>query len=388
MIPEEAIISGFISKIINDLVDVTKDKIKKADRDRKSEEQSFETRIYQVIIDAVNEFTYGRYKNKDILYDAAENILNGFKNSENSNNFDIKSGLSTITSDVKNAECEKFFRVLCHEISRENNFDVYKEAVLISQQQEIEYNHNILHGIDKKLGNLAVNIFEKNKDFPQDDTFQNSNILQNVKSRTQEYADKWNENMFLNNFDKHDENAGVNVKLREVYIVAHLPHYIWKNNRYLNSDLKDFLFGYVNNKDKNSMLLVLGQPGIGKSTLITWITANFIDNINDILVYQFASDLGNVKWKDINEKYDLVDNILLNLHLSYLSLDGKTLIIDGLDEIRVENKIEILNKLYWKLIKKGSLTNFSLIVTCRENYIQELHKIECDYITLHHFTTF
>ena len=48
------------------------------------------------------------------------------------------------------------------------------------------------------------------------------------------------------------------------------------------------------------MLFILGQPGIGKSTLITWITAHFIDsvinNINDILVYQFASDLKNVDW--------------------------------------------------------------------------------------------
>ena len=79
MIPEGAIISGFISKMINDLVDVTKDKIKKADSDRKAENQSFETRIYQVIIDAINEFTYGKYANQDILYDVAENMLNGFQ---------------------------------------------------------------------------------------------------------------------------------------------------------------------------------------------------------------------------------------------------------------------------------------------------------------------
>ena len=87
MIPEGAIVSGFISKVINDLVDVSKDKIKKADRDRKTESQSFETRIYQVIIDALNEFTYDQYKTQNILYDAAENIYSALQkmNSRNSN---------------------------------------------------------------------------------------------------------------------------------------------------------------------------------------------------------------------------------------------------------------------------------------------------------------
>lgn len=45
MIPEGAIISGFISKIINDITDISIDKLQKADKDRKSKNQSFETRI-------------------------------------------------------------------------------------------------------------------------------------------------------------------------------------------------------------------------------------------------------------------------------------------------------------------------------------------------------
>ena len=47
-----------------------------------------------------------------------------------------------------------------------------------------------------------------------------------------EYADKWNQNMFLNDFDKRDENAGVNVKLSEVYLEEHLPHYIWGSGKF------------------------------------------------------------------------------------------------------------------------------------------------------------
>lgn len=211
---------------------------------------------------------------------------------------------------------------------------------------------------------------------------ENSSIKEEIKSRTQEYADKWDENMFLNDFDKRDENAGVNVKLSEVYLDEHLPHYIWGDNENESSDLKDLLSEYIYEKNKNKMLLILGQPGIGKSTLITWIAANFSDRVDDILVYKFASDLKNIEWQDTSEKYDLVDDILTKLCLSYNDLKGKTLIIDGFDEISVVNREEILNELFWQVMDNGMLNSFSLIITCRENYIPDLHVIYCDYIFL------
>ena len=75
------------------------------------------------------------------------------------------------------------------------------------------------------------------------------------------------------------------------------------------------------------MLLILGQPGIGKSTLITWIAANFSDRFDDILVYKFASDLANMDWKN-----DRIYNRLLDeLGFSYDDLKEKTLILDGFD---------------------------------------------------------
>lgn len=54
------------------------------------------------------------------------------------------------------------------------------------------------------------------------------NAKQKIKSRTKEYVDKWDANMFLNDFNEWDENAGVNVKLKDVYIKDHLPHFIWE----------------------------------------------------------------------------------------------------------------------------------------------------------------
>lgn len=221
------------------------------------------------------------------------------------------------------------------------------------------------------LDNGTINAIVKNDE---------GNIIRRkIKSRTQEYADKWNENMFLNNFDKRDENAGVNIKLREVYLDEHLPYYIFMNNRGLSNDLKTLLSEYVDKKGQNEMLLILGQPGIGKSTLITWITANFVDSISSILVYKFAVDLKRVEW----QKPDVLKEILDALHLSQEDLNGKILILDGFDEVNVgENRRNILDSIHENLINKKDIRNFSLIITCRENYIQESERLQCKHITL------
>lgn len=207
---------------------------------------------------------------------------------------------------------------------------------------------------------------------------ESANIQQKVKSRTQEYLDKWNANMFLNDFDKRDENAGVNVKLSEVYLDEQLPHYIWGDNINVLYDLKDLLSEYIY-LEKRKMLLILGQPGIGKSTLITWITANFTNCIEKILIYKFAPDLQKINWK-IDHVFE---EILWTLGLTFNALNRKILILDGFDEVNIEdNRIDILNNLYEELMHQDGIKDFSLILTCRENYVQELNKLRCKYITL------
>lgn len=203
-------------------------------------------------------------------------------------------------------------------------------------------------------------------------------------SRISEYQNKWNSNVFLNDFDERDEDAGINIKLKDIYVP---PHYIWKNNNYILNDIKDLLSDYIYNNFNNRMLLIFGRPGIGKTSLITWITDTFINIKDNIIVYNFASDLKNIEWMNTSEKYDIVEEFLEELKFSYDDIKGKILIIDGFDEINVGNRTRILNQFFRKLIKNDSLNNFSLIITCRENYIQRLNEIECDYITLQPWDT-
>lgn len=371
----EVIISGFVSKAVNNCVDVSWDKIKNAVKNKNNKHQSLESQIYNVTVDVFNLITYNQYKNnQDKIYEAAELLLLGFKSNKRDDIEVIRSSLKLLFPYVDNDKCMEFKELLYQILSKDDYEALYREIRLLQEEQESRKTTRIERKVDEiKCGIDDLKSNSQMQSIPQNDV-----PRQKVKSRTQEYADKWNANMFLNDFDDWDENAGVNIKLSDVYIEDHLPHFIWGQNEKKSKNLNEFLSKYIDNKNDNKMLLILGQPGIGKSTLITWITANYTSRVDDIMVYQFAADLKDIGWQKANISIEILDA----LNLSYDDLNGKTLILDGLDEISVGDRKEILDKIYWELIKGKNVERFSLIITCRENYINSFERIQCKYITL------
>lgn len=369
----EIIFSGFVSKAVNNCVDVSWSKIKEAVKNGKTKHQTLESQVYNITVDVLNKITNNQYaNNQDRIYDAAELLLKSFKENERNELGNIKSCLQVFQVNVNENECMKFRLLLYEEISKNKYIELYHAILLLLLEQKNQYDYVIYDQLNQKLDKVILILNQK-----KDDDIGN-NVNQKIKSRTQEYADKWNQNMFLNDFDKRDENAGVNIKLKEVYVDEHLPHYIWRNNQNISTDLKDLLKEYIYPHNDNKMLLILGQPGIGKSTLITWITANFSDIINDILVYRFASDLRDFDWQSDR----LLNRILEKLGLDYKDLNRKTIILDGLDEVNINNRREVLDGLYDNLIYENRIKEFSLIITCRENYVQERERIRSKYIIL------
>ena len=329
----EAFFSGCISKVINDSKDYSWFKIKSVIKDR--HDQNISTKICRVIEKSLNIVTDNAYKNSDDLYDAIEKIFVEFKNQGDTLE-SVKYGLSALGTDISDQRCENFLEKFYEGMRRDD--DLYKAVLMDLEQKGNKFSQEEFRKLNEKIDNLTEIVSRENDnkiDLPKREP---------VKSRTQEYADKWNDNMFLNDFDKRDENAGVNVKLREVYLEEHLPHYIWGSGENARDDLKDLLNEYIYLHNDNKMLVILGQPGIGKSTLITWITANFTDRTDDILVYRFASDLGNIDWRNGRISY----RVLEELGLSHSDLNGKTLILDGFDEVSIESnsRRDILDSLY------------------------------------------
>lgn len=365
----EAFFSGCISKVINDGKDYSWFKIKSALNDRP--DSNISVKICRIIEKTLNTVTNNRYKDSDDLYDAMEKIFNEFKSHGNTLE-SVRCGLNVLGTDISNQRCEGFLEKFYEGIRRDD--DLYKQVIMDLQQEGIKISQEEFQNLNEKLDNLTEIVsreYDEKNNIPKREP---------VKCRTREYADKWNQNMFLNNFDEWDENAGVNVKLSDVYIDRHLPHFKYGHNENESDNLDSLLSKYIMKNNENGMLLILGQPGIGKSTLITWITANFNERMDDILVYRFASDLGNTDWKNGR----ISDRILEDLELNHNDLNGKILILDGFDEISVEpdRRRDILDSLYDNWIYDKTIDKFSLIITCRENYVPEFVILKCKYITL------
>ena len=377
--------SDFVSKVVSDGIDISKKAIKNADYDRKSYNRNLQTQIYDVIVDSLNEFTCNRHRGEDRLYYAAESILKGIISSQNTTDA-VKSGLKDLVSTVNDDICNNFLEKLCIEICKDKNNDLYKEICLIWEKEKGEYLHNEFkrsNENDKKMLGELIDLkedvgFIKERVSDRKCETDNYNEMY-IMNRAEEYADKWEKNVFLNDFNERDEADIGNVKLKNIYLEDLLPHYIWRANKNPYEDLKELLHEYIVDNNAKKMLLILGQPGIGKSTLITWIAANYRNKRGDISVYQFASDLKNIDWENDN----ILNVILKTTGMRTEELENKVLILDGFDEMRIDGGRErILNQIYQGLAELSFIKHFSLIITCRENFVYELQKVECDYITL------
>lgn len=276
----EMIISGFISKVDNNLVDFGWKKIKNVNNESNSHEQNIETRIYQVTVDAINAFTFDTYKNQDILYIAAESILGGFKSKKDKIEA-VKAGLKMLESQIADDRCADFLGTLCDEICEDENNILYKEIVLMQNEQINEGVHEGFKRSEQNQKDLRKDIhegFEMSEQNLQEaqrkldylveksDDKKEANFYSKIRveNRAKEYAAKWDKNVFLNNFDEEDENPGTEIKLKDIYIEECLPQYKWKTNSFSSSELKNLLIRHIIHNSEKKMLLILGYAGIGK----------------------------------------------------------------------------------------------------------------------------
>ena len=341
------------------------------------ESDSIKGRYYGLMIQVIKEMLGNRDKtDNDKVYEIAESIRKSIRNSTGGYNEYIQliqKGLKECGQENLNAEifAEKLDRSISKDQELCNN-------ILISMNRNIEWS-DVRN--QKNFETLM-------KELKRNNILDESQSLKKNNSRNRQYANVWNKNMFLNDYNEKDENRGINIKLKEMYIEDFVPHYKWKNNSYISYDLEKLLNEYILNYNDNKMLLIMGQPGVGKSTLITWMLNKYIDDLHKIYVYKFASDLGNVDWYEKNQSIEekVVSKILKEINLTYEELNGKTLILDGFDEIAVDgNRTVIINNIYQGLRLLGNVYGFSLIIICRENYIEDNKNIQCDYITLQPF---
>lgn len=153
----EVILSGLVSKIINDSIDISKRKIKEADKNRKQDCNNFQTRLYQVLVDVLKQFITDKIEvDSDKIYDAAEEMLKGFRNRENSCTISIKRGLIILIPDIDNDKCDEFIQLFCEKICSDENDVLYRGIMLIINLKSL--NNNVNGGIDNFVKKIDGNI--------------------------------------------------------------------------------------------------------------------------------------------------------------------------------------------------------------------------------------
>lgn len=139
---------------------------------------------------------------------------------------------------------------------------------------------------------------------------------------------------------------------------------------------------------RDRFLLILGEPGGGKSTLVAYILNTYEDTEGRKPIVYPCAAMQKVTWSPTN--YNLFEDIMRELGLlEYKRLSNHVLILDGFDEVEVDGSREdLLRHLYicWENASEDyGLKNFSLIITSRRNYLGELSRIEVPYIVLSRF---
>ena len=356
MMLEEIILSGFVSKVISDCVDISRDRIRKANYKRKEKTESFEARIYQIIVDVINKVTSNKFKDQEIVFDVAEAILKGFKEGKSDNKDIIKSGLSIFPLNIDDNESELFLRLLFYEISMDVNFDVYKEILLLLITQKPQYDYEILKHLQLILSDVnevldKINSINDSKNviIAKSKNFENN--------KKQDYIDIWNSKLFL-----HRDNDKQPLTLADVFI---MPDYVGDKilGGILRSDRLEQIIDNFVNYNRTSEMLLKGVPGIGKTSIVSWMANEYKDD-DRILILRFRD------WDSEELERGLLKAICNTFNCtSKYDLEYKILILDGFDEMKSLNIRDEL--LYTFLNDIKDFKNFKCIITSRPTYIDD-----------------
>lgn len=207
------------------------------------------------------------------------------------------------------------------------------------------------------------------------------------KDAKEMYAKKWKERLFLHRRPEDEELTLERAFVAPLYYLLNTsffefnPHFIEKIT-YLENEKAKELEAYDNLKEAldqfiidGRSMLILGQPGMGKSSIVCYLADKYI-NDPQVLIVKFK-DLNIKKSTDQNmdNKSLLLDSIINYFHCDKKDLENKTLILDGYDEIdSYFFNVDLFSDFFLSI---REIINFKILITSRENYIiKETHYFE------------
>jgi len=267
---------------------------------------------------------------KKVLFLIAKELLTLKKGSEEFET-DLLIQISNTVDDTK-IEVQKLF-----EDTNNNSDKLDKNAQILIQIQQI-------------LLLLLEKIQTNNKD---NDIINNKEFQNNKKG---DYIKNWNSRLFL-----HIDNDENPLTLADTFITPDYKiHKQIKRIRFSKEDALDNVIDKFIKYDRTSTMLITGVPGIGKSSITSWIANRYKDD-DRVLILRFRD------WKYIILEKNLLELICKKFECEEENLDNKILVLDGFDEMKsLIIQKDMLDTLFDSI---KDFDNFKCIITSRPAYI-------------------
>lgn len=376
MFNKEIIIETIFGKIAEYGISRATEEIKRI-RERKAlREETFISRVYRVVVQSF--FAYLGIDSENVddevtdkIYAISEEFVQKFMTERTTYSNIIRISLKNIDNRFQNdkltdeVKIQCFLDLLYKNIAQDTILkSEYDVRVAEEIKLEVSKANSSLDDLNKKVTAMQECI-GNNDDFAdkgekpssieeasEKDSFF---ITENVKA---DYIQKWENRLFL-----HRQITDKPFTLKNTFI---MPSYILEQNEKsmecddLKSELRSFM-------EKGRSLLILGSPGMGKTSIVCYLADKYREDSN-VLILRFSD------WEeDVWEKsVDILGCGLLNLikekfHCNNRELQGKTLILDGFDEIKYRGDTNEMLRGFLMLIRE--IKDFRVIITSRENYV-------------------
>lgn len=208
---------------------------------------------------------------------------------------------------------------------------------------------SILYNVRSNADNIAIVISQNNRII---NYLFNETKTAFSNNRKVELIRKWNDELFL--------HKGQKVRLCNLYLQ---PQYRFLQSSAVQKD--NFIWEFINS-DTESFMLVLGNPGLGKSSLFChW--ANVFSSFNNAIF---------IRMRDLDVTIalqSLLSAIKVYLKCNINDLENRIIFLDGYDELRVDNKHY---DLFLDMVPEiRAINNLKVVMSSRENYI-DIDKLE------------
>lgn len=353
---------GFISKVINDGADITKRKIKSVVDDRNN--RNFSTKLYRVIEKTLNEVTGNNFKGTEGLYDAIECIFRDYESNGNDIRA-IKSGFNILGLHAGDYECDEFMERFCARICKDeelrNMISLILQKLGFEKSEEIsqmiiktfENNHKEHDIMLKKIDAIPQNVYKLFSENNQSIDIREKKFQNN---RKQAYIENWNSKLFL-----HIDNDERPITLADAFIMP--DFYIHRKNKRMDFSAQDTLEDIIDKfvkYERNASMLIVGEPGIGKSSITSYIANTYKKN-DRLIILRFRD------WECEELEYGLLKAICNILGCKKNDLKNKIIVLDGFDEIKsLDMRNELLSAFFSDIL---DIMHLKLIITSRIGYI-------------------